>query len=54
MGFESANLFDEDVAKAAGFNIWARTDIDSVETALKTIDSINERFAEVNVASSEG
>jgi hypothetical protein len=45
MGFESANLIDEHVAKAAGFSISGRTDIDSVETALETINLVNERFA---------
>lgn len=46
MGFEAANLFDEQVAKAAGFSISARIDIDSVETAIETINTVNERFAE--------
>jgi hypothetical protein len=43
--FEEANLFDEQVAKAAGFSGSASAEMDSVETALETIDRINERFA---------
>jgi hypothetical protein len=43
MAFESANLFDPQVASAAGFGI--STDMDSVETVLETIDQINERYA---------
>jgi hypothetical protein len=45
MAFESGNLLDERVAKAAGFSIAARTDLNSVETTLETIDRVNERFA---------
>ncbi len=45
MSFESSNLLDEQVAKAAGFSVAARTDLDSVETVLETIDRVNERFA---------
>jgi len=45
MSFESANLFDEKVASAAGFNVAVRADMDSVETALETIDRINDEFA---------
>lgn len=49
MAFEAANLIDERVAKAAGFSISARTELDSVETTLETIDRVNERFAGSNV-----
>jgi hypothetical protein len=45
MGFEAANLIDVKVAKAAGFSVTDRTELDSVETALETIDKVNERFA---------
>lgn len=44
MSFEAANLVDEQVAKAAGFSVSARTDLDSVETALETAYLVNERF----------
>jgi hypothetical protein len=47
LAFEAGNLLDERVAKAAGFNVTARTDLNSVETTLETIDRINERFARV-------
>jgi hypothetical protein len=45
MGFETANLFDENVAKAAGLNISTSADIDSVTTAIEAVDRLNERFA---------
>jgi hypothetical protein len=47
MAFEAANLINEEVAKAAGFRVSARTELDSVETTLETIDRVNERFARV-------
>jgi hypothetical protein len=46
MSFESANMFDEQVAKAAGFNMSDSTDMDTVETVLETIEKINEQFAQ--------
>jgi hypothetical protein len=46
MPFEAVNLFDEKVVKAAGFNVSASAEMDSVETVLETIDRINERFAD--------
>jgi hypothetical protein len=45
MSFESCNLLNEQVAGAAGFSVTNRTDLDSVETVLETVDRINERFA---------
>ena len=45
MGFESSQLFDPQVAKAAGFNISASPEIDSVETTLKIIKDVNAGFA---------
>jgi hypothetical protein len=45
MTFEATNVFDEEVAKAAGFSVSDRTEIDSVETALETINRVNESFA---------
>ena len=45
MAFEAANYFDPQVAKAAGLNIPASPEIDSIETALATVDRLNERFA---------
>ena len=45
ISFESSNLLTEQVAQAAGFSTTARTDINSVETALQTVDLINEQFA---------
>jgi hypothetical protein len=45
MAFEAANYFDPQVAKAARLNISAGPEMDSVETALATVDRLNERFA---------
>jgi len=38
-------LLDEQVAKAAGFSVAARTDITSVEIGLEAISLVNEQFA---------
>jgi len=48
MSFEATTLINEEVAKAAGFNLSDRTDIDSVETTLETVDRVNKRFAGSN------
>jgi hypothetical protein len=45
MGFETSNVIDENVAKAAGFSVSSRINLDSVETTLELIDKVNERFA---------
>lgn len=45
--FEESNLLDEPVARAAGFNLSDRQDIDSVETAIEMTYRINERAAQV-------
>ena len=45
MSFESSNLLNEQVAQAVGFSIAARTDINSVETALEMVSVVNEQFA---------
>jgi hypothetical protein len=42
--FESASLFDEQVARAAGFN--TSTGMDSLATVLETIDTVNAQFAD--------
>jgi hypothetical protein len=42
---EEAKLLDEEVAKAAGFNVAARKEIDSIATALELTGVINERTA---------
>jgi hypothetical protein len=47
MGFESVNLFDPQVAKAAGLNVPADAEMDFVETALEAVDSLNERYARI-------
>jgi hypothetical protein len=47
MAFESANLFDSQVAKAAGLNVPANAEMDSVETALEAVDRLNERYARI-------
>lgn len=45
ISFETSNLLNERVAQAAGFSIVARTDINSVETALQMVRVVNEQFA---------
>jgi hypothetical protein len=45
IGIETTSLLDERVARAAGFSVTARTDINSVETGLKAISSVNQQFA---------
>jgi hypothetical protein len=45
MAFESANLLNEEVARAAGFSITDRAALDSVESVLGAIDDVNRRFA---------
>ena len=50
MGFESANLFDEQVAKAAGFDISASPEMDSVDTVLEAVDKLNDRYAKTVVS----
>ena len=42
---EGAKYFDAQVAKAAGFDISASPEIDSVETALEAVDQLNQRYA---------
>ena len=43
--FEEASMLDPAVAKAAGFNLSAGKEIDSVETAIALTGVINERYA---------
>jgi hypothetical protein len=50
MAHESANLFDPQVAKAAGLNISASPEIDSVATALEVTDKLNEQYARTIVS----
>ncbi len=50
MAFESANLIDEAVASAAGFNITARVELDSVTTAVEATRMLNERFTSASQA----
>jgi hypothetical protein len=45
MAFVEVNLFDEQVLKAAGLDISNRKDVDSVQTAIEVVDSVNQRFA---------
>jgi hypothetical protein len=50
MAHESANLFDPQVAKAAGFDVSARPEMDSVEAALQATDKLNEQYARTVVS----
>ena len=50
MAFESANYFDPQVAKAAGLDVSARPEIDSVEAALEATDRLNEQYARTAVS----
>jgi hypothetical protein len=45
IAFESANYFDPQVAKAAGLDISASPEIDSVESALEATNRLNEQYA---------
>lgn len=53
MAFEEANVFDEQVAKAAGCNVADRTDIDSADTGIKTVNRVNSNFAQARAPSIE-
>jgi hypothetical protein len=44
--FEEANLLNEKVAKAAGFSVSARKDLDSVAAAVEMTGAVNERYAQ--------
>lgn len=44
MAFETTSHFDAQVAKAAGLNIPAGPEMDSVETVLDAVDKLNERY----------
>lgn len=50
MAHEGANLFDAQVAKAAGFDISASPEIDSVEAALEATNRLNEQYASTAVS----
>ena len=50
IAFESANYFDPQVAKAAGLNVSASPEIDSVEAALEATDRLNEQYARTTVS----
>jgi len=50
MAHEGANLFDAQVAKAAGFDISASPEIDSVATALEATNKLNEQYARTAVS----
>ena len=45
MAFVEANLFNEEVLKAAGFDVSKGRDIDSVQTAMDLIEYVNQSFA---------
>lgn len=45
MAFETTNHFDPQVAKAAGLNVPTGPTMDSVETALEAVDTLNERYS---------
>jgi hypothetical protein len=46
MSFESGNYFDAEVAQAAGIHLAASPEIDSVQTAMGAVDTLNERYAQ--------
>lgn len=50
IAFESPNYFDPQVAKAAGLNISANLEIDSVEAALEATDRLNEQYVKTAVS----
>lgn len=48
ISFESASLLDEEVAKAAGFDLAARKDMESLEDVLQAVDEVNAQFAQMS------
>lgn len=50
IAFEAGRMFEERVARAAGFDVSAARELDSVATTLETIDVFNERYANTVVA----
>jgi len=44
--FDEANLLDEEVARAAGFNVSGRKDLDSVDSVIELVDVVNQHYAE--------
>jgi hypothetical protein len=50
MAYESANYFDPPVAKAAGLNISASPEINSVKAALEATDRLNKQYASTAVS----
>ena len=50
IAYESANYFDPQVAKAAGFDISASPEIDSIATALEATNKLNEQYARTVVS----
>ncbi|MBL8090174.1 MAG: hypothetical protein KF758_02625 [Anaerolineales bacterium] len=52
MAYESANYFDAQVAKDAGFNIDTSQEIDSLETALEVTNKLNEQYAKKTISKS--
>lgn len=51
MAFETTNHFDVEVVKAAGINVPAGSEMDSVETVLDAVDKLNARYAKSTVSS---
>jgi hypothetical protein len=47
---EGANYFDAEVAKAAGFDISASPEMDTVATALEAVDRLNEQYARTTIS----
>ena len=48
MAFEASNLIDEDVAQAAGFNIAARKDLESIDAVIEVTTMVNQQFANIS------
>lgn len=45
MAFESANLLNKEAARAAGFSVAGRAELDSLDRVLGAIEEVNRRFA---------
>ena len=51
LAFETTNHFDAEVGTAAGLDIPAGPEMDSVETVLEAVDKLNERYAKTTGSS---
>ena len=46
--YEGFNLFDAEVARAAGLNVSDGKNLDTVEAVFQAVDTINEQYAQTH------